>query len=743
MTIWLLAIGAVSLLAQVVLLRELVVAFYGSELIYLLGIGVWLLGTAAGAAAGRRGWSPPPDWVRRLLVALAVAIPLAVVAARAGRLLLGAVPGAYPPFGRQLLGLGLVLLPVSALLGLLFQWAAKVAAAGGGGAGGASDRRRGRSLPAAYGIESAGALAGGALATLLPAWGVTSWQAALLAGLLAAAAALPGSVGRRDRTRAAALAVLLAGTVLLAAGDGVDRALTAWSVPDLVAVRDTPYGRLAVSQRAGQVVIYENGALAAESQGTRAEEFAHLAAVQHPRPRRMLLLGGTLEGLPAELLRHGPRLLTVVELDPAHLEAALDHLPPDSRRALAAGAVELVTADPRRFLARDGRSWDLLLVAMPPPDSGRTNRYYTREFFRLAARRLAPGGVLALRLRAGPNYWTPLVARRTATVVAALREAFADAVVLPGTDLVVAASDAPLPRTAAEPSRRLRERGVTARLVSPAYLDYLYANDRFREIPGRLAGLDVAPNSDRAPVCYRQALLIWLSRFFPGAARLELPVLPGATAGPAAWPRLLAALLARPAGWGTVALLLLAALAARRRPAPRATFLAGLAGLWGMVLEGALLLHYQTVSGVLYQDLGVLLTAFMAGLSAGALAADRLLRHGGEVRSRRAGALLGAGLALGTVGVAALVGGGRSAAGLAAVAAAQLACGFLVAAVFGQAALRTRLRQGRLVSPLYAADLLGGAGGSLLASLLLVPLAGLGGTALATLPVVLAMLLLL
>ncbi len=58
-----------------------------------------------------------------------------------------------------------------------------------------------------------------------------------------------------------------------------------------------------------------------------------------------------------------------------------------------------------------------------------------------------------------------------------------------------------------------------------------------------------------------------------------------------------------------------------------------------------------------------------------------------------------------------------------------LACGFLVAAIFGYAGLHRRPDQRRIVSPLYASDLLGGCVGSLLASLLLIPLVGLPGTA--------------
>ena len=49
MPLALLLIGFLTLLAQVTLLRELNVAFYGSELIYLLALGIWLLWTACGA----------------------------------------------------------------------------------------------------------------------------------------------------------------------------------------------------------------------------------------------------------------------------------------------------------------------------------------------------------------------------------------------------------------------------------------------------------------------------------------------------------------------------------------------------------------------------------------------------------------------------------------------------------------------------------------------------------------------
>ena len=92
-------VGVISIAGQVVLLRELDVAAFGVELIYILALGAWLAATALGAFL-----CPSPRIARTGLIALplflfALLVPLAVATARGSRILLGAVPGAYLPFG--------------------------------------------------------------------------------------------------------------------------------------------------------------------------------------------------------------------------------------------------------------------------------------------------------------------------------------------------------------------------------------------------------------------------------------------------------------------------------------------------------------------------------------------------------------------------------------------------------------------------------------------------------------------
>jgi spermidine synthase len=209
-------------------------------------------------------------------------------------------------------------------------------------------------------------------------------------------------------------------------------------------------------------------------------------------------------------------------------------------------------------------------------------------------------------------------------------------------------------------------------------------------------------------------MMLWLARFFPALGRLDLPDPGGAALARSPW------------AWAAAVVLAGGFLLARRRATIRRALLAAASGFAGMLLEAALLLQYQTRSGVLYQDLGLLLTAFMGVLALGAWALERLMRR--TARSRWSGTLTFAALAALGLACAVLLHAG-AAGGLAGTAALLLAAGFLVAAAFAYAVLDGGPDGRSVIGPVYAADLLGGGAGSLLAGLVAIPLLGLPATA--------------
>jgi spermidine synthase len=697
----LLAAGALSMIAQVVVLRELVAALYGVELLYVLALGSWLVGTALGSAAGRR---LPETAVIGMAgcVALGVLVPAEVALIRTAGPSAGSVPGAFLPFPLQLAWIAAATIPPAAICGLLFPPLA-------GLAGG-----RGLSVGRSYAAESAGSAAAGAAVTVAMGFGASTFQVAILAPALGLAAALLAA-GRWPRRRrfAAACAVVLAATLAAAQAKPWDLTLLRGMYPALVDAVDTPYARVAISRAGSQVAVFENGAFAFDTEGTSAEAFADLAAVQVAQPRRALVIGGGGEGVPRELARHGIPVIHDLEIDERALDLVRAHTGAAGARPPAGVRVTVVFEEPRRFLDR-ADSYDLILVAAGEPTSGASSRFYTREFFEQCARRLAPQGVVAVRLAAAENVWPMPLARRTASIVAALRQEFSSLELVAGATLYLFASDSPLAVDPDVLAGRLGERGVHPRLITPPYLRYLYTNDRREEVAQLLRSTVVGgPNRDVAPVCYQYAAMMWLSKFYP-----DLAAASGRTGRVPGW-----------AWWFALAAAIATVLAWVRGSRNRrmAACLASV-GFIGMVLETLLLLRYQIRNGVVYQQVGWLLTCFMAGMTTGGYIAGGPGRGIAPVSSVRAltgpvatfGAALAAWIAIAWI---------PATAGLAGTSALLIAAGAAVGVTFAAAAALWQDRPGSAASALYSADVAGGAAGAVAATLLLVPTAGLDWTA--------------
>lgn len=509
--LYLFAVGLISILAQVVILRELNVAFYGIELIYVLALGAWMLCSAAGALLGRV-LTAPVSRLRVFFLLLAVLLPADVLLTRAVRILFSSVRGAFLPFESQMAALFLVLLPVALLLGLLFQWAAAGAVSSGA------------TLARAYAVESLGGLFGGLVATLLVVVGVANLSSALICSVLALIAAeWRTAPAWRRMPVLRPVSVLVAGALALAfwSAPALDFRSTLWTHPNLAETRDSAYGRVIVEQLGSQVSVFENDALSFNSEGTESEEFVHLAALQHPAPASVLVLGGGVEGIVAEALLHGPARVDDVELNPVLARVVQPRLPRRFTDAARDAAVKVTIADPREHLKKLSGRYDLVLIGMPEPSSGQANRFYTREFFARCRSVMNVGGVLALRLASSENAWTPQIAQRAGSIYRALRAVFADVVVVPGATDVLIAGTGTLCRDPDVLAARLAGRGIAPRLVSAPYLRYVYTNDRFHQAAQVLAGSAAPINSDSRPVCYQYTAMIWLSRFFPRLALAE------------------------------------------------------------------------------------------------------------------------------------------------------------------------------------------------------------------------------
>jgi spermidine synthase len=695
-------IGAVSVLGQVVLFRELMVAGYGAELICVLSLGVWMLLNAIGVfmAASERG----PHLSASLFLS-GVGFAAGMIFIRSIRILFGMPPGTYLPLNVFIPSVIVVLLPICLFLGAAFQRAAD------------QGLRHGHTLARAYAVECAGSVFGGMLSAVLLYFGIQNLAQALICTVMAmtaAALAVEHVSGKGRILNNPLLKWTPAGIsliILITATDRLDYTLTRWNHPDLIESLDTEYGRLSVTRSQGQTVLYQNDVLIADSQSSSAEELVHLACLEHAYPRQMLILEGFSEGLAVEAARHRPDRIDQVEIDPTLIQLTRKYMTADFPEVGPYIDVRTHIADPRQYL-RSGQAFDVIISGCAEPSTALSNRFFTQTFFRWCRKRLMPDGILAFRLISSENFWSPTLSYRNASVIAALSSVFPHVLVLPGSVNVVLASASELVIDPRILIMRFQNRSLDTRLVTPPYIDYVLSNDRREEIDRMLASQSAFPNTDDLPVCYSLTSWIWLSRLIPDLAHQTVSDWLQA-AFRYGWIAMGFIVLATGIGMNRLA-------AGGRRLAYTASCFAGFSA---MVLESAMMLHYQTQSGALYQNMGILFMAFMLGMSVGAAAMLNLIkRFRDRFVSRFVDAvlfILPAVVCLGWAEMSFL----SDAPGLVPVAVLLAAAGFGVSAIFTRYA-----HESGHPRSLYAADVAGGGIGALVCGILLIPLLGLNRT---------------
>jgi len=609
----LLLIGFSAVIAQIVLMRELMVVFSGNEMSLGIMLAAWLFWTAMGSFlgsvlkvrnAGSRGT------VAVLEVLLGASFPFTIWALRASKNIFQSVPG-------ELVG------PVPALISSLACLSVVCLAAGALFAAAARMYGREReehaktATSAAYWLEAAGSGAGGIFASLVLVRYLDPFQIAgivLVLNLLMAVVLLR-RMSPRQIAIAAAVAAAVGAVLLGSVAPGLERAALdrEWRGMRLIASRDTIYGNLAVTQTGNIRCLYENGLVLANSPDeSAAEESVDYALLEHPAPQRILMIGGGASGSVAQALRHpGIERIDLVELDPALIDVARKYFPAESAPAFADARVHLHFADGRAYLKSTRDKFDGIIVNVPAPQTAQLNRFYTVEFFRIAHDHLAPGGLLALQLRSSDETISPDLAEFLRCINHTMREVFPYVVAIPGETIHFFGAMRPdvltdNPRALVS---RLLARNLKTQYVREYFIPFRMMPDRMEQVQGELRPLATTKvNRDFTPIAYYFDVVLWSAQFKPDYAGWLR------TAEHASFTSVLGA---------TLLIIFVAAFVfglmsgQERRARAAAGWCMGATGFTLMALEIFLLLAFQSIYGYVYHQLAMLIALCMAGIAFG------------------------------------------------------------------------------------------------------------------------------
>ncbi len=608
-------VGINAILSQVMVIRELLVNFSGNELSMGIIIATWLVGAAIGSLVlGRylveRITIPAHAFSITLLVVSAL-IPITIFLSRIVRYVFQ-IP-VYEALGPlQIMSIcALLLLPLSALLSLSFILSCKMLK---------TDALKEATPGTAYVLEALGATAAGVIFTFLLIRYFNHFQ--ITSGLI-----LINLIFASCITRGKKLYIYLIPLILVIAfSSGATEYLQKiserlrWHPYEVAYYKNSPYGNISVTKSADTFNIYENDTLLFTTQDEAFNEgFAHLIMLQHASPKNILFLGNGIGGILRQVLKHNPQSLIYLQLDPEILQVSKKFLPSQDKKTLLDPRLKIVHADAGFFLKRTKDKFDLIIINMPDPVTLSINRFYTREFYKIARLHLKANGILATRISSKESIISNELARYNASAFSTLKSVFRYVEYIPGENLIFIASDSPAimakrPEILVE---RFHARGINTNFLTEHHIRDRYYPDTLNYLTKRLkaeyntAGI----NTDFHPICFYYGLVLWNIKFQPHIAWLFNAVTQISTLSVICI---------------IILFLFYGLFLVKFKEDPSAyiiRFAIAASGAAGITLEIVILLSFQINYGYVYSKAGFLIALFMMGLATGSYIINQQLHR--------------------------------------------------------------------------------------------------------------------
>jgi spermidine synthase len=578
----LIVLGFSAILSQIILLREFLLVFSGNELVCGLILANWMIITGTGAFIGRiaKGKGDAGNFVFYALVLLGF-IPLLTVFLVNNLKNIIFEPGIAIGLFQIIISTFTILLPFCLLSGFMFTWLATRL----------SVSLKTNLIEKAYAFESVGSILGGGLFSFLLVYFFTTYRILGILLLINALAAFIITVKSRMtilKIISFFICAALIVTIFIFDVDSFSKKAL-YKNQELIYLKDTPYGNIAITKTGDQKNFYENNILLFNTYNTIAnEEAVHYAMVQHRNPKNVLLISGGISGITDEILKYNVNKIDYVELNPWIFKIGRQYT-----ESLKDRRINPIEQDARLFLKNTSNKYDIVLINLPEPSTAQINRYYTIEFFRLLKQRLNREAVVSLSLPSTVNYISEEEARVNSSIFNTIKRVFKEVLIIPGERNYFIFSNSKL---SINIGKLVEEKGIENVYVNQYYLNDASLKQRSNYI---LSSIDKTQeiNMDFRPISYFNQLLLWISQF-----NIDLKIVI------------------------TVSLVILSVLIILISRLNAINLGMFTAGFTASSIEVILIISFQIIYGYVYQTLGVIITIFMAGLATGALLRNAIIR---------------------------------------------------------------------------------------------------------------------
>lgn len=622
-----LVVGFSGLVMQILLLRELLVTFYGNELSIGIILANWLILEAFGCfffSKKAEGLKRPIQGFITLQIISSISLPIAIYLTRSLKGFIGVMVGEGLDLISMFYSSFVILLFVSIPHGALFTLSCKIYSL--------YSKEDATSIGKVYIYETLGTIMGGLLFTYLLLPYLHSFQIAFGLSLLNITLCiyLLGPLWQKEKILlnkalgSLLVALLTVYSYLLFSPDGERihhfSISQQWKDQRLVHYQNSIYGNIAVIERGGEYTFFYNSLPIITTPTpdiVYIEEFVHLPMLSHPKPEDVLIISGGAGGVINEILKHPSiKRIDYVELDPLLLEVIRRFPTPLTEAELDDPRVNMEYIDGRLFIKRTSHKYDLVFAGPSIPLDLQVNRFFTKEFFSLVKERLKEGGILVTTLPGSLTYLSKELKDLNACIINTLKDIYPHVRIIPGDgrNLYLSSTSQAISMVEDEQlSKRLQDRGLNVSLLTPEYIEYRMHPRWLEWFLSSLEGATSKINQDFQPLGLFFGLSYWNALFSPYMQlafrwfeKINL------------WLFFIL--------FSIISLFfLLIRLKIKRLYKMSIPLCITTTGFSGMIFDLALIFTFQVLYGYVFHWVGFLVTTFMVGITIGGLCMTSLL----------------------------------------------------------------------------------------------------------------------
>jgi spermidine synthase len=622
-----LVMGFSGLVAQILLLRELLIVFSGNELCIGIILANWLILEAFGSyVLGRRAERSQYklEAFAVITILFSLSLLIAIYLTRILKGVMGISIGESIGFLPMFYSSFLVISAVSILHGALFTYSCRIYSLFSSPSPDAS------SVGRVYVYETVGTIIGGIACTYLLIPHYNTFQAStglVLLNFLVCLVLLAPSwkTGLFQKAVLVVLSALIFFSGYSLFSGKADKLhqysiKAQWKNQNIVHYQNSQYGNICILENQGQYIFFLDGIpniITPIPDIPYIEEFVHLPLLAHPEPANLLILSGGAGGIINEALKHPSiEAIEYAELDPLLFDLLRKFPTPLTESELNDKRVKIQHADGRLFLKKTRHKYDLIFVGIQEPSNLQANRFFTKEFFSLVKERLNKGGILVLGLPGSLTYLNEELRNLNSCIFKTLESVFSYIRVIPGDgrNLFLSSDSREIAQIdKKQVIERLNQRHIAADVIVPWHIENKLHHGWQDWFSRFLAGSSQKINSDFTPLGLFYSISHWNAVFAPSLRGLF---------------RQLERINIRSVILLFAILLLLYFFF---RSKNRRFFQKGISlsiittGFAGMIFNLMIIFTFQSIYGYVFSWIGILVASFMAGAASGAMLITRFL----------------------------------------------------------------------------------------------------------------------